>query len=33
MYLDAIDYEGLLYWYEDAKEYIKEINKSLGALQ
>lgn len=32
MYVDDIDFEGLGYWYEDAKEYIKQINKSFGAL-
>jgi hypothetical protein len=32
MYADSIDYRGLYFWFEDAKEYIKEINKSLGSL-
>lgn len=26
LYLDDLDYRGLYYWYEDAKEYIKQIN-------
>ena len=32
MYVDNIDFEGLEYWYEDSKDYIEQINKSLGAL-
>ena len=31
-YIDEIDCFGLIYWFKDAQEYIKEINKSLGAL-
>jgi len=29
LYLDSKDYHGLYYWFEDAKEYSKQIN-SLG---
>jgi len=25
MYLDAKDYHGLYYWYEDAKDYVKKL--------
>jgi len=32
-YLDSIDFEGLYFWNEDAKMYIKEIEKSLGTLK
>lgn len=32
MYVDDIDFEGLIFWQKDAEDYIKEINKSLGAL-
>lgn len=32
MYVDDIDFESLGYWYKDAQEYIKQINKSFGAL-
>jgi len=32
-YLDSIDFEGLYFWNEDAKLYIKEIEKSLGTLK
>lgn len=31
-YLDEIDEFGLYYWFEDAKEYIKQINNSLGGI-
>jgi hypothetical protein len=27
LYYDNIDFEGIVYWYEDAKQYVKEINK------
>ena len=32
MFVDSEDYHGLEYWFEDAKEYVKEIEKSGGAL-
>jgi hypothetical protein len=32
LYVDDLDYEGLFYWYEDAQEYIKQINNSMGSL-
>lgn len=28
LYVDAIDYHGLVYWYNDCKEIEKEIEKS-----
>jgi hypothetical protein len=28
LFLDKKDYHGLYYWYEDAKDYSKEINSS-----
>jgi hypothetical protein len=31
--MDDLDYLGLYFWFEDAQEYIKEINKSMGALR
>jgi hypothetical protein len=30
MYLDDADHHGLLYWYQDALDYVNEINKSIG---
>jgi len=27
LYLDDIDYHGIIYWFDDAKEYVKEIVK------
>lgn len=33
MYVDSVDFEGLIYWYNDAKDYIDQINKSAGALR
>lgn len=33
MFFDGIDYTGLIYWFDDAQKYIKEIQKSGGALQ
>lgn len=33
MYLDDIDFEGLFFWFNDAKDYIDQINKSMGALK
>lgn len=32
MYVDDIDHEGLIFWYKDAEDYVKEINKSMGVL-
>ena len=32
LYVDEIDEFGLMYWFEDAKDYIKQINNSGGAL-
>ena len=29
MYIDDEDYLGLLYWYEDLKDYDKEVKKSI----
>lgn len=28
LYIDDIDFHGIIYLYEDAKEYIKEISKA-----
>lgn len=30
MYLDAVDHEGLEFWYEDVVECIKEIKSNKG---
>lgn len=32
MFVDDADHHGLIYWFEDAKDYIEQINKSMGAL-
>jgi hypothetical protein len=32
LFIDELDHHGLLYWFEDAKDYIKQINKSFGAI-
>lgn len=32
LYVDANGIDSLIFWYEDAIEYIKEINKSGGTL-
>ena len=33
LYLDDADEFGILFWFEDAKDYINEINNSMGALK
>lgn len=33
LFLDDLDMYGLYYWEADAKEYIKDINKSMGVLR
>jgi hypothetical protein len=30
LYIDDIDFEGLFYWFEDAKQYIDEIKTAAG---
>lgn len=30
MYFDDIDYHGIVYWFHDAEEYIKEVRQSMG---
>lgn len=32
LFINGNDFLSLKFWYNDAKEYIKEINKSMGAL-
>jgi site-specific recombinase len=32
LFVDDHDHHGLIYWYEDAKDYIKQINNSMGGL-
>jgi len=32
MFVDDIDYLSIGYWYNDAQEYVKEINNTLGGI-
>ena len=32
MYFDDYDFRGLFYWLNDAEDYIKQINDSMGAV-
>lgn len=32
LFFDEIDYHGIIYWFNDAKEYIKQTNNAINGI-